>query len=75
VLTRVAIWLVGGAIYGIIWLKTYTSLPIGTKNFGMGFTTMGILAGQFAFLMAILLFNTFFDKWPWVRKQIAAPKK
>jgi AAT family amino acid transporter len=40
---------------------------------GLGFTTMGILAGQFTFLMAILLFNTFFDKWPFVRKQITPP--
>jgi len=73
IFTRVAIWLVGGTIYGLLWLKFYKSLPIGTNNMGMGFTTMGILAGQFTFLMAILLFNTFFDKWPFVRKQLTPP--
>ena len=75
VLARVAIWLVGGSIYGVLWLKTFKSLPIGANSMGMGFTTMGILAGQFAFLMAILLFNTFFDKWPFVRKQVVTTKK
>lgn len=70
VLTRVAIWVVGGVIYGVIWLKTFTLLPIGANNLGMGFPTMGILAGQFAFLMTLLLFNTFFDKWPYVRKSV-----
>ena len=69
VLTRVAIWLVGGTVYGIIWLKTYKSLPIGGNSLGMGFPTMGVIAGHFALLMPILLFNTFFDKWPLVRKQ------
>jgi AAT family amino acid transporter len=68
---RLAIWLVGGIGYGLLWLKTYKSLPIGANSMGMGFPTMGILAGQFAFLMAVLLFNTFFDKWPWIRKQVA----
>ena len=75
VLIRVAIWLAGGIGYGLLWLKTFKSLPIGANSMGMGFTTMGILAGQFAFLMAILLFNTFFDKWPFVRKQAATIKK
>jgi AAT family amino acid transporter len=69
VLTRIAIWLIGGGIYGILWLKTFKLLPIGANNFGMGFTTMGILAGQFAFLMTLLFLNTFFEKWPLVRKQ------
>ena len=75
VLARVAIWLTGGTIYGVLWLKTYKSLPIGANSMGMGFPTMGILAGQFALLMTILLFNTFFDKWPFVRKQIITTKK
>lgn len=69
VLTRIVIWVVGGVVYGVIWLKTFKLLPIGANNFGMGFPTMGILAGQFALLMTILLFNTYFDKWPFVRKQ------
>ncbi|MBN1689680.1 MAG: hypothetical protein JW901_01500 [Dehalococcoidia bacterium] len=69
ILIRVAIWLVGGAIYGVLWLLTFKLLPIGANNFGIGFTTMGILAGQFAFLMPVLIFNTYFDKWPLVSKR------
>jgi len=69
VLTRVAIWFIGGGVYGVLWLKTFKLLPIGANSLGMGFPTMGILAGQFALLMTILFFNTFFDKWPLVRKQ------
>lgn len=69
VLARIAIWLIGGVVYGVIWLKTFKLLPIGANNFGLGFTTMGILAGQFAFLMTLLYLNTFFDKWPFVRKE------
>jgi hypothetical protein len=69
VLTRVAIWFIGGGVYGVLWLKTFKILPIGANDLGMGFPTMGILAGQFALLMTILYFNTFFDKWPFVRKQ------
>jgi len=68
VLTRVAIWFIGGGVYGVLWLKTFKLLPIGANNLGMGFPTMGILAGQFAFLMTFLILNTFFDKWPFVRK-------
>ncbi|MCL2337609.1 MAG: hypothetical protein FWC60_09340, partial [Firmicutes bacterium] len=68
IFSRVAIWLVGGIIYGVLWLKCFKLLPIGANNFGMGFTTMGILAGQFTFLMTAIIFNTFFDKWPFVRK-------
>ena len=68
VLTRLAIWIVGGIIFGVFWVKCFTALPIGANNMGMGFTTMGILAGQFALLMAVLMYNTFFDKWPWVKK-------
>lgn len=69
VLTRAAIWFIGGGIYGVLWLKTFKLLPIGANNFGLGFPTMGILAGQFAFLMTLLFLNTFFEKWPLVRKQ------
>lgn len=69
VFTRIAIWVVGGSIYGVIWLKTFMLLPYGANNLGMGFPTMGFLAGQFALLMAVLMYNTFMDKWPWVRKE------
>ncbi len=68
VLIRVAIWIVLGQVLGITWIKTFKMLPFGASNMGMGYPTMGILAGQFAFLMAFLYYNTFFDKWPLVRK-------
>jgi len=68
VLVRAAIWFGGGLVYGVLWLKVFPMLPIGMNNLGMGFPTLGILAGQFAFLMTFLIFNTYFDKWPLVRK-------
>ncbi|MBN2039335.1 MAG: hypothetical protein JW864_04800 [Spirochaetes bacterium] len=67
VLIRIAIWIVLGMFLGIIWLKTFKMLPFG-GNTEFGWPVMGILAGQFAFLMAVLYFNAFFDKWPLVRK-------
>ena len=67
---RIAIWFGGGSLFGILWLKTFTKLPYGANNLGMGFPTMGILGGQFALLMTVLFLNTFFDKWPLVRKQV-----
>lgn len=66
---RFAIWVIGGLIYGFIWLKAFPFLPYGANNFGLGYPTMGILAGQFAFLMAVLYMNTVFDKFPLVRKE------
>lgn len=68
VLSRIAIWLVGGTLYGVIWLKTYTLIPYGSNDLGVGVSALGMLAGQFALLMALLFLNTFFDKWPLVRK-------
>lgn len=68
VLIRVVIWFVLGGALGIIWIKFLSKIPFGANNMGMGYPTMGILAGQFAFLMTFLFFNTFFDKWPLVRK-------
>lgn len=68
IMIRIVIWVVGGVIYGVLWLKNFELLPIGTNNLGLGFTTLGILPGQFALLMTILIFNTYFDKWLFVRK-------
>ncbi len=65
---RFVIWVVLGAVLGVVWLKTFKMLPFGANNLGWGYPTMGILAGQFAFLMVFLYMNTFFDKWPLVRK-------
>lgn len=68
VLTRMAIWVVGGLVFGFIWLKTYTLLPYGTNNMGLGYPNMGLIAGQFALLMPILYLNTYFDKWPFASR-------
>lgn len=72
VLSRIVIWFGVGGIYGVIWLKTFTKLPYGATDLGMGFPTMGILAGQFVPLATILFLNCYFDKWPLVRKQSVA---
>lgn len=68
ILIRFVIWVVLGGVMGVLWIKMFGKLPFGANNMGMGYPTMGILAGQFAFLMTFLFFNTFFDKWPLVRK-------
>ena len=70
VLTRIGIWIVGGTIFGLFWLKTFKFLPFGGSDMGLGYPVMGLLAGQFALLMVILYCNTFFDKWPLVFKEV-----
>ncbi len=72
ILIRFAIWVSLGSVLGIVWIKTFTRIPFGANTLGLGFPTMGVLAGQFAFLMTLLFFNTFFDKWPLVRKKSLA---
>jgi hypothetical protein len=69
ILIRLVIWITLGGVLGTIWLKTFARIPFGASNLGLGYPTMGVLAGQFAFLMTFLLFNTFFDKWPLVYKE------
>ena len=71
VIIRIAVWVILGSVLGVLWLKTFKMLPFG-GNTSMGWPVMGILAGQFAFLMALLYYNTFFDKWPLVRRTVEA---
>jgi hypothetical protein len=68
ILARVSIWIFGGFGLGILWIKTFPVLTIGGNNLGLGFPTMGVVAGQFAFLMTFLYFAGFFDRWPLVRR-------
>lgn len=75
VLTRMAIWVGGGSVFGFAWLQVYKVLPFAGNDLGMGYPVMGILAGQFALLMVFLYFNTFFDKWPLVWKEPAQKGK
>ncbi|WKY43743.1 hypothetical protein Q5O14_14045 [Eubacteriaceae bacterium ES2] len=65
VLTRIIIWIVGGIIWGVLWLKVlFFVMPNGAFNFGLGYPSPGLLAGQFCVLMAAAMLNTYFDKWP-----------
>lgn len=72
VLTRIVIWFVLGFGLGTLWIKYLSKIPFGSNDMGMGYPTMGILAGQFVYLMTLAFFNTFFDKWPLVRKEPVA---
>jgi len=71
VLARVVIWLVLGFGLGTLWIKFLAKIPFGANStfLGLNYPTMGMIAGQFAMLMTLLFFNTFFDKWPLVRKE------
>jgi AAT family amino acid transporter len=68
VIARIAIWLVGGLTWGIFWLDALKVLPFGANDLGLGYPPAGPLAGQFALIMILAIFNTYFDKWPLVRK-------
>lgn len=70
VLIRLAIVIVLGTILGLIWMKTYKMLPFGDNNMGLGYPTLGIVGGQFLFMMPFLYLNTFFDKWPLMKQTV-----
>ncbi|MDF9409715.1 hypothetical protein L7E55_15390 [Pelotomaculum isophthalicicum JI] len=65
------IWLVLGVGLGTLWIKFLAKIPFGGNGhfLGLDYPVMGMIAGQFAILMTLLFFNTFFDKWPLVRKE------
>ncbi|EKD36169.1 MAG: hypothetical protein ACD_75C01609G0001 [uncultured bacterium] len=65
---RIGIWWAVGLAFGFFWIKTFKLIPFGGTDMGWGYPVMGILAGQFVWLMCFLYFNTFFDKWPLVKK-------
>jgi AAT family amino acid transporter len=65
---RIGIWWVVGLGFGFLWIKTFKSNPFAGTDMGLGYPVMGILAGQFVWLMCFLYYNTFFDKWPLVKK-------
>jgi len=67
VLIRLGIVVVLGTIMGVFWMKTYTFLPFGSNDMGLGYPTLGLIAGQFLYMMPMLFLNTFFDKWPLTR--------
>jgi AAT family amino acid transporter len=74
VLTRLLIVLVLGTVFGVFWMKTYVYLPFGANDMGLGYPTLGLIAGQFLYMMPMLFLNTFFDKWP-LTKIVAEEEK
>lgn len=61
---RAAIVLVIGSILAVVWLKFYTLIPFGGNNLGLGHPMLGLMGGQFVYMMPMLIMNTYFDKWP-----------
>ncbi|MCM0760906.1 hypothetical protein M7775_20360 [Sporomusa sphaeroides DSM 2875] len=68
IVIRIAIWVVGGFAWGVIWLKIFKMLPFGANDLGLGYPAAGMIAGQFVAIMMFVIMNTYFDKWPLVKK-------
>ncbi|MBO0486532.1 hypothetical protein [Vagococcus fluvialis] len=64
ILAQLAIVVIVGAVLGILWIKYLHIWPFGGNDLGMGHTMLGIMGGQFVYMMPMLFMNTFFDKWP-----------
>lgn len=65
IMIQLVVVLVVGSILGILWLTTFLKLmPFGANDLGLGHPMLGILGGQFVYMMPMLYMNTFFDKWP-----------
>ena len=64
ILAQLAIVLVIGSVLGVIWIKTVHLWPFGGNDLGLGHPMLGIMGGQFVYMMPMLFMNTFFDKWP-----------
>ncbi|MEG2937434.1 MAG: hypothetical protein RR812_03415 [Vagococcus sp.] len=64
ILAQLAIVVIVGAVLGILWIKYFHIWPFGGNDLGMGHPMLGIMGGQFVYMMSMLFMNTFFDKWP-----------
>lgn len=64
ILIQFAIVIIGGSVLGIFWLKTLHLWPFGGNDLGLGHPMLGILGGQFVYMLPMVYINTFFDKWP-----------
>ncbi len=53
-----------GSVLGVLWIKYLHIWPFGANDLGLGYPVLGILGGQFVYMMPMLFMNTFFDKWP-----------
>ena len=67
IVIQFAVVIVVGSILGILWIKYMHVWPFGTNDLGMGHPMLGILGGQFVFMLPMVFMNTFFDKWPMVK--------
>ncbi|CAM3641282.1 hypothetical protein ERUR111494_04625 [Erysipelothrix urinaevulpis] len=56
--------LVVGSILGIVWIKYHHLIPFGSNDLGLKHPMLGLMGGQFVYMMPMLIMNTFFDKWP-----------
>ena len=64
ILAQLGIVIVVGAVLGILWIKYLHIWPFGSNDLGLGHPMLGIMGGQFVYMMPMLFMNTFFDKWP-----------
>ena len=64
VLAQLAIVIIVGAILGILWIKYLHIWPFSGNDLGLGHPMLGIMGGQFVYMMPMLFMNTFFDKYP-----------
>ena len=64
ILAQLVIVVIVGAILGILWIKYLHIWPFGGNDLGLGHPMLGIMGGQFVYMMPMLFMNTFFDKWP-----------
>ena len=67
IVIQFAVVIVVGSILGVLWIKYMHVWPFGTNDLGMGHPMLGILGGQFVFMLPMVFMNTFFDKWPMVK--------
>jgi len=64
IIIRLCIVLTVGSFLGVLWLKTLHFWPFGGNHLGLDHPMLGLLGGQFVYMMPMLFMNTFFDKWP-----------
>ena len=64
ILAQLGIVIIVGAVLGILWIKYLHIWPFGGNDLGLGHPMLGIMGGQFVYMMPMLFMNTFFDKWP-----------
>jgi AAT family amino acid transporter len=64
ILLQFAVVIVVGSVLGILWIKYLHIWPFGANDLGLGHPMLGILGGQFVYMLPMVFMNTFFDKWP-----------